>query len=428
MTSRQIRQRALLVLCTACVYFLADYPVQLTHFLKFGPYIGIKNFLPTTLGLLFGPYGVLGALIGCTATAALLRTPVNAMLLEWLCIMLPGLGVWILWHLVSHSHKIHFKRGINYFRYIGTITALYAVCGLLSHFFIDGGAFDEIMSSYISLSFLVGIPVNILFNSVLCLNPILPPIGRFAPNCETTALPATESSIGAMFTFINGFVSKNNIDDTQKQNIQSSLEEILQRILKCRPTSNIHLQISNDGLFSAVIEYDGPSVNPLVLQEGEDEIDQAGLLLFLHRILHIGYHRIRGHNIVRFRLSNGLSALLTNAPATLEQFNEQLEEYAISQKVAKKVGRKQLFGLQNCLEELYIRICNASPDVKMTINVTYDDTFSVRLAYLGRKFNPLLIGKDDDEMDIASLKLIRHRALRASYKYKYEENVVHIVI
>ena len=58
----------------------------------------------------------------------------------------------------------------------------------------------------------------------------------------------------------------------------------------------------------------------------------------------------------------------------------------------------------------------------------YDDTFSVRIAYMGRKYNPLLIGADEDEMDIASLKLIKHRALRASYKYKYEENIVHIVI
>ena len=64
----------------------------------------------------------------------------------------------------------------------------------------------------------------------------------------------------------------------------------------------------------------------------------------------------------------------------------------------------------------------------MTINVMYDDTFSIRLAYLGGKYNPLLIGKEEDEMDIASLKLIKHRALRASYKYKYEENIVHIVI
>ena len=428
MNRQKIGQRAMRVIAAACVYFLADYPVQLTHFLQFGPYIGIKNFLPTTLGLLFGPYGVLGSLIGCTATSCLLSTPIMSMLLEWICIILPGLGIWILWHLVSYSHKIHFKSPSNYFRYFIIIFLLYTICGLLSYFFVEGGAYSEIMGSYISLSFLVGIPVNILFNGVLCLKPILPPTDRFSPNAETITLPAREASMQSMFEFLDGFVHKNAIDSTQGPNIQASLEEIFRRILKCNPTSDIWLQICYDGIFSAVLKYDGPHINPLVLQKDEDEIDQAGLLLFLHRILNIGYRHINNHNRVRFRLSDGLSALLTKAPESLEQFNEQLEEYAISQKVAKKVGRKQLFGLQNCLEELYIRICRVAPDTKITINVMYDDTFSVRIAYMGRKYNPLLIGADEDEMDIASLKLIKHRALRASYKYKYEENIVHIVI
>ncbi|MBR6057028.1 MAG: hypothetical protein IKP58_02545 [Victivallales bacterium] len=428
MNRQKLRQRAMLILVTAIIYFLADYPVQLTHFLQFGPYIGIKNFLPTTLGLLFGPYGVFGALIGCTATSCLLSTPIMSMLLEWICIILPGVGVWILWHLVSHSHKIHFKSPVNYFRYLIIISALYTICGLLSYLFVEGGAFNEIMGAYISLSFLVGIPVNILFNGVLCLKPVLPPTDRFSPNAETIKLPANKETIQSMFEFLNAFVCKNAIDNSLEPNIQASLEEIFQRILKCSPTSDISLQISYDGIFSAVLKYDGPHINPLVLQKDEDEIDQAGLLLFMHRIQNIGYRHINNHNRVRFRLADGLSALLTKAPESLEQFNEQLEEYAISQKVAKKIGRKQLFGLQNCLEELYIRICGASPDVKMTINVTYDDTFSIRIAYLGKKYNPLLIGEDEDEMDIASLKLIKHRALRASYKYKYEENIVHIVI
>ncbi|MBO7091081.1 MAG: hypothetical protein J6W23_04795, partial [Victivallales bacterium] len=120
----------------------------------------------------------------------------------------------------------------------------------------------------------------------------------------------------------------------------------------------------------------------------------------------------------------GLVAILTSAPETLEHFNEQLEEYAFS----LEIGKKQLFALQNCLEELYIRICKAIPNVKITIKVSYDDTFSIRLSYERRPYNPLLIGKEEDEMDIASLKLIKHRALRASYKYKYAENLIHIVI
>ena len=51
MNNHEHRQHLLLILCTACIYFLADLPVQLTDFLQYGPFIGIKNFLPTTFGL-----------------------------------------------------------------------------------------------------------------------------------------------------------------------------------------------------------------------------------------------------------------------------------------------------------------------------------------------------------------------------------------
>ncbi len=113
MNNHEHRQHLLLILCTACIYFIADLPVQLTAFLQYGPFIGIKNFLPTTFGLLFGPYGVMGALIGCTATAVILHTPFSLMLLEWLCIVLPGLGIWFLWHLASSSPRVRFQRFTN---------------------------------------------------------------------------------------------------------------------------------------------------------------------------------------------------------------------------------------------------------------------------------------------------------------------------
>ena len=48
----------------------------------------------------------------------------------------------------------------------------------------------------------------------------------------------------------------------------------------------------------------------------------------------------------------------------MERFNEQLDDYATSQ----NVSRKQLFALQNCLEELYIRICKAIDDLLARID------------------------------------------------------------
>ena len=414
----------MLVIAASCVYFLADYPVQLTHFLQFGPYIGIKNFLPTTLGLLFGPFGVLGSIIGCTATSCLLSTPIMSMFLEWICIILPGLGIWILWHLVSHSHKIHFKSPINYFRYFIIITILYTICGLLSYLFVDGGAFSEIMVSYISLSVLVGIPVNILFNGVLCLDLILPPTYYLANSAASITISAKQSSLGELFDFLNQITQAKLIASVRLSEYQNTLEEIFLRILKAKATGKIHVQLGVTNVMSAVFTYDGPQINPLLVHDDDDEGDKAGLAMFRHRTLKADYIYRGGMNILHFLTTDGLVSIVTSAPESLERFNEQLEAYATS----VDISRKQLFALQNCLEELYIRICKALPNAKITIKVSYDDTFSIRLSYGEQPYNPLLIGADEDEMDIASLKLIKHRALRASYKYKYKENIVHIVI
>ena len=424
MNKHERRQRLLLVLCTACVYFLADLPVQLTGFLQYEPFIGIKNFLPTTLGLLFGPYGVLGALIGCTATAAILRTPLNFMLLEWLCIALPGFGIWILWHLGSSSPRIRFKRISKYIYYIVVLMLLHAICGGLSFFFTEGGAFWEIMVAYVFLGIMVGIPVNILFNGVLCLDLVLPPTYYLANSADSITIEPNQSAIKDLLDFLEGISQERVIATVRKTEYQSTLEEIFLRILKCKPTGTIHVQIGLTNIMSAVFTYEGPAINPLLPRDDEDDIDKAGLALFRHRTLHTDYLHRGGLNIIHFLTTDGLVAMLLNDAESLEHFNKELEDYAKSM----NIGRKQLFGVQNCLEELYIRICKAIPDAKITVQVSYDDTFSIQLSYAQRQCNPLLIGKEEDEMDIASLKLIKHRALRASYKYKYEENIVHIVI
>ena len=424
MNNHERHQHLRLVLCTACIYFLADLSMQLTGFLHYGPFIGIKNFLPTTLGLLFGPFGVLGAIIGCTATAAILRTPFSLTLLEWLCIALPGLGIWVLWHLGSGSPRIRFKRISSYLRYIGIVMFLHAICGWLSKFFIDGGAFWEIMFSCVSLSVLVGIPVIILFNGVLCLDLILPPTYYLANSADSITIPAKESSLGELLDFLSQITQQKLIASVKLSEYQNTLEEIFLRILKAKATGNIHVQIGVTRVMSAVFTYDGPQINPLLVHDDDDEGDKAGLAMFRHRTLKADYIYRGGMNILHFLTTDGLVSIVTSAPESLERFNERLEDYATSQ----EVSRKQLFALQNCLEELYIRICKAIPNTKITIKVSYDDTFSIRLSYEQQPYNPLLIGKDEDEMDIASLKLIKHRALRASYKYKYEENIVHIVM
>ena len=301
MKRNSIGDRAAMILRSALIYLLADLPVQLTGFLSFGSFIGIKTFLPSTLGLLFGPWGAIGGCIGCAAGGLILSTPANEILLECLCSIIIGIGIWIVWHLGSSTHRIHFKRPINYAKYLGLLLGLSAICGGLSFLFVDGGAFGTILAGYTATGLLIGIPVNILFNGVLCIEPVLPPW---------------------------------------------------------------------------------------------------------------------------YKMDYPVSATLTADSQTLSALSEAIEEYGFE----RRINMKRLFEIQGCIEELYIRILAAQGDAAIQLTMNSDDTISVRMRYAGKRYNPLRIGKSEDELDIMGLKLIKHRALRAAYSYSGGENRILIVI
>ena len=112
------------------------------------------------------------------------------------------------------------------------------------------------------------------------------------------------------------------------------------------------------------------------------------------------------------------------APETLTAFNEQLEEYAMS----KKVKMKEIFGIQNCIEEVLIRFQEANPDSETRIRVEFHDSVSIDFENEGKRCNPFRSGKDEGTETLMGLKLILHRALRSSYSHQDGCNMVHIVM
>ena len=290
-----------LILRSALIYLLADLPVQLTGFLTFGSFIGIKNFLPSTLGLLFGPWGAIGSCVGSIAGGLALSTPANEILLECICCLIMGMGMWIVWHLGSTTHRIHFKRVINYAKYAGLLVGLSAICGGLSFVLVEGGAFGPILSAYTATGLLIGIPINILFNGVLCIDPVLPPW---------------------------------------------------------------------------------------------------------------------------YSMEYPVSGVLSADSQSLSALTEAIEEFGFE----RRINMKRLFEIQSCIEELYIRIQAARPGAEIYVTLNSGDTISMRLRFSGERYNPLRTGKEEDELDIMGLKLIKHRALRAAYSFKNGENHILIVI
>ncbi|MBR0068979.1 MAG: hypothetical protein IJP97_00625 [Synergistaceae bacterium] len=275
-----IRERIKLVLICGLVYFLMDLPVQMTGILP--SYAGIKNFLPFTLGLFFGIYGTAGCLLSSLI--------VSHSLYECICILIAGLGMFYGWHFLSRSNSVSFKTFKDYVRYILLLSLLSGLC-----------LNANVAFTYFITGLFIAMPVNILFSSVFCIEPVMPSWCRYEYDCDFCLMAGAESLEGA---------------------------------------------------------------------------------------------------------------------------NEVLENSAYKY----GIEMKRVLEIQSCLEELLIRILNALPDANVHVMIQFGEAISARLIYAGKKYNPFMIAKEEDEIDIMSLKIIKHRALRASFSYRYGNNYVHAVI
>ena len=286
------REKFILIILSGLAYCVIDMPVQMTGVLP--SFAGIKNFLPFTLGLFFGAYGVTGCILGCTASYFLAGLSMKAAFLECLSIAVTGLGMYYGWHILVKDGRIQFKIVADYARYIVLLIIL-SVCVSVINGSVAAGA------AYFLVGLFLGVLVNILFSSLLHIEPVLPHGKKHPYDAEFCLLPYAES---------------------------------------------------------------------------------------------------------------------------LEEANEIIEMSALQH----GVKMKQVLEIQSCIEELSIRIRQVIEDAKISVSVQFGEAASARLHYEGRKYNPFRIEPSEDELDIMSLKIIKHRAIRASYRFIDGENMVHVVI
>ena len=306
-TLRRIKQHIMLVVFSAIIYFCFDYFIIQTSFLHVYSFVGLKSFLPMVLGLNFGIYGVIGELIAVSIKCYLIHSTMNFFLMECIIVIIIGIGAWYLWHINSVTYRIHLRFVQNYVRYILIIVTLSLICACISRKMINQFAFDEIMIWNISMSILVGIPIEIIYGSLMNLDPILPPL------------------------YING---------------------------------------------------------------------------------------------KRIELNDDLKYTITADVETFQSFNMKVEELL----ERENVDMRRTFEIQNIVEEMYLRIINKYPKAVIDVKANYDITFSIEFLFIEKKYNPFIIKKTETTADAAGLKIVKHKALLASYYYDLGLNYVHIVI
>ena len=80
------------------LYFILDISLRMTHFLQFGDYIGIKNFIPVAAGLVAGPISGIGCALGCILAAFIAGGNVSETATECITILMMSGGMWLLWY------------------------------------------------------------------------------------------------------------------------------------------------------------------------------------------------------------------------------------------------------------------------------------------------------------------------------------------
>ena len=122
--------------------------------------------------------------------------------------------------------------------------------------------------------------------------------------------------------------------------------------------------------------------------------------------------------------AEGITILMTAESPRIDEINEAIEMEAM----ARKIPMKRVFEIENCLEELYIRVQKNLPSSEIHGRVEMGSTISMSIWVAGEKYNPFRARAGEDEMDQVGLKLLRHRALRASYDYGDGQNRIHVVV
>lgn len=300
---RTIKIRIIFILTTALVYFCLDYFILRTSFLKCYSFVGLKSFIPMVVGLNFGPYGVIGELIAISVKAKLTNTSNTFYIMECIIVIIIGIGTWFLWHFQSRTHRIRLRYASNYIRYILIIVFLSFICAIISLKLINFYAFEDIMGWNISMSILVGIPVEIIYSSLMNIDPILPPITVNGKPIEIkNDIEYTVDSDSLTFALFNEkleeLLLKRNLDMKRVFEMQNVVEEMYLRIIKKYPKAVIDIIVNIDITFSIEYIYIGEKCNPFIVSKEEDKFDIVGLNIIKHRALLARYSYNYGLNKV----------------------------------------------------------------------------------------------------------------------------------
>ncbi len=216
----------------------------------------------------------------------LMGIPAAEILREFLYIAVTGLGMWYGWHIFADSPRIQFRRIAHFVTYILLVLVLSMAC------------FDmKVSAAYFIMGVLICLPVNILFGSILGVEPVLPN-GEIPQDDACFVIDSEPELLEAANKTIELAGETAGVNTNQVMRIQSCIEELSIRILKAIPHAKINVSVKFGYAVSVKISCKGAKYNPFRIKKDEDMLDSMNLSIIKHRALRASYSYRDGTNLV----------------------------------------------------------------------------------------------------------------------------------
>ncbi len=289
-----------ILLESAGIYVLLDFPARLTEFLGVSSLTGPKNFLPLILGLLFGTYGVVGMCLGAIISAALCCSPYAEITCELLSIIIFALGGRMLWY-AGTPKPLQLKCAHDYLRYLAITALLSPLAAMPVRLIMGASALLEVALSYFIYTVSVGIPAIIIISSILHIQPHAPKGKEMKPDIDCQIMPG-RLNLKAKNEEIEFFCAAFGHQSKKSFDVESCLEELAIRIKAHSEDVPIEVRIYINDSISMHLDYKSKRYNPLLQTSGEASEELWGLALIRQRALRFSYQYIAGINQIQIVL------------------------------------------------------------------------------------------------------------------------------
>lgn len=276
------------------LYLLLDLLTRMMGFTQLGSYLGIKNFLPIVLGLLFGPYASVGMCAGILLLFPFAGASLPELLTEVSNVTIMSCCAWLLWYM-HDTRPVYLKTIRDYAKFFLIVLLLSPLTAMPSLCLIGLEGFFETALCYAIFSVFIGVPILILSTSILCVQPVFPKGKALEPDVACD-IGQDFHNLCEVNDAIEAAGAAHGLPVKKLFLIENCVEETTTRIYGGCQNTVVNICLFVNDSVSLHISYAGERFNPLRRGKGETDMELLGLTLIRQTALRASYDYLSGIN------------------------------------------------------------------------------------------------------------------------------------